>query len=77
MIGWINQYVFVFLKTAYCSLAMLIDYNHEHNILRIFNTLPNETKWSEWNKAWLLVTHCIYELPHELPNDSRLRILGN
>ena len=34
---WLN-------KTAYCSLAMLIDYNHEHNILRIFNTLPNETK---------------------------------
>ena len=30
-------------------------------------------------KRWTIITykHGIYELPHELPNDLRLRILGN
>ena len=30
-------------------------------------------------KRWSIIIdkHGIYELPHELPNDSRLRILGN
>ena len=30
-------------------------------------------------KRWAIITykHCIYELPHELPNNLRLRILGN
>ena len=30
-------------------------------------------------KRWVIITyeHGIYELPHELPNDLRLRILGN
>ena len=30
-------------------------------------------------KRWAIITfeHGIYELPHELPNDLRLRILGN
>ena len=30
-------------------------------------------------KRWVIITnkHGIFELPHELPNDLRLRILGN
>ena len=30
-------------------------------------------------KRWAIITykHGVYELPHELPNDLRLRILGN
>ena len=30
-------------------------------------------------KRWAIITyeHGIYELPHELPNDLKLRILGN
>ena len=30
-------------------------------------------------KPWAIITykHGIYELPHELPNNLRLRILGN
>ena len=30
-------------------------------------------------KRWAIIAykHCMYELPHELPNDLRLRILGN
>ena len=29
------------------------------------------------NKAWLLLKNGTYKLPHELPNDLRLSILGN
>ena len=34
---------------------------------------------SQQVKRWAIITykHGIYELPHELPNDLRLRILGN
>ena len=30
-------------------------------------------------KRWTIITyeHGIHELPHELPNDLRLRVLGN
>ena len=42
-------------------------YNHFHNILRLFDVLPN-----------FPFIHGIYELPHELPNDLKdLRKLGN
>ena len=52
-------------------------YNHFHNILRLFYVLPNFL--SPQVKRWVIITykHGIYELPHELPNDLRLRILGN
>ena len=30
-----------------------------------------------WNEAWLLVINWLYQLPHELLNELRLRILGN
>ena len=48
--------------------------NDFHNILRPFDVLPNflsitsETMGNE---------HGICELPHELPNYLRLRIIGN
>ena len=34
---------------------------------------------SQQVKRWAIITykHGMYELPHELPNDLRLRILGN
>ena len=34
---------------------------------------------SQQVKRWAIITykHGIYQLPHELPNDLRLRILGN
>ena len=52
-------------------------YNADHNILRPFDVLPNfllttsETKRDYSNK------HGVDELPLELWNDLRLRILGN
>ena len=51
-------------------------YNHFYNILRLFAVLPNfpfttsETMGDYYKDG-------MYELPHELPNDLRLRILGN
>ena len=52
--------------------------NHFHNILRLFYVLPN-FPFTTSEKQWAIITykHGIYELPHELPNDLRHRILGN
>ena len=51
--------------------------NHFHNSLRLFDV--SENFHSPEVKRWAIITykHGIYELPHELPNDLRLRILGN
>ena len=52
-------------------------YNQFHNILNLFNVY--QIFFSPQVKQWAIITykHGIYELPHELPNDLRLRILGN
>ena len=52
-------------------------HNHGHNILRLFDTLPNFLFTTSETKRVISNKHGIYELPHELPNDLRLRILGN
>ena len=44
--------------------------NQFHNILRLFNNLPNFS-------SIITYKHGTYELPHELPNNLRIRILGN
>ena len=51
--------------------------NHGHNIMRLFDTLPNF--FSQQVERGLINSnkHGIYELPHELPNDLKLTILGN
>ena len=33
--------------------------NHGHNILRLFDTLPNFPFHHKWNKGWLLVINII------------------
>ena len=46
-------------------------YNHFNNNLRFFDVLPNfPFTTSETMRD-------LYELPHELTNDFRLKILGN
>ena len=49
-----------------------------HNISKHFLMLY-QIFFSPEVKQWAIITykHGIYELPHELPNDFRLRILGN
>ena len=47
------------------------------NILRLFDVLPNFPLTTSETMCDFTYKHGIYELPHELPNDLRLRILGN
>ena len=51
-------------------------YNQFHNILRLFDVLPNFPFTQV--KRWMIITykHGIYKVPHELPNDLRVRNLG-
>ena len=51
--------------------------NQFHNILNLFNVY--QIFLSPQVKQWAIITykHGIYELPHELPHDLSLRILGN
>ena len=53
-------------------------YNHGHNILRYFLILY-QNFFSPQVKRGLIISnkHGMCEMPHELPNDLRLRILGN
>ena len=52
--------------------------NHFHSILRLFDVLPNfPFTTSEAMCTIITYEHGIYELPHELPNNLRLRVLGN
>ena len=53
-------------------------YNHFHNILRLFDLMFYQIFLSPQVKRCAIVTyeHDIYELPHELPNVLRNRILG-
>ena len=55
----------------------ILNKNHFHHILRLFDVyqifLPPQVK----RCTIITYKHGIYELAHELPNDLRLRILGN
>ena len=52
-------------------------YNHFHNILRLFDVLPTFISREVKRCAIIYHKHGIFELPDELLNDLRLRILGN
>ena len=54
-----------------------IFHNHFHNILRLSNVLPNFALTTVKGCAIIIYKHSIYDLSHKLPNDLRLRILGN
>ena len=49
-------------------------YNQFHNILRLFDVLPNFPFTTSETMGYESYKHGIYELPHDLPNDFRLRI---
>ena len=48
--------------------------NHFHNISRLFDVLPN---FLFPTSETMRYKHGVYELPHELPNYVRFRILGS
>ena len=52
-------------------------YNHFHNILRLSDVLPIFVLPKVKQCAIVTYKHGIYEMPHKLLNDLRLRILGN
>ena len=51
------------------------NYNHFHNILRLFDVLLNFPFATSETMAIITYKHGIYELPHELA--ERLKTLGN
>ena len=55
----------------------LKNYNDFHNILRLFDVLQNFLFTTSETIGDYYYKHGIYELPHELPNDLRPRILRN
>ena len=52
-------------------------YNHFHNILRLFDVLPNFPLIASETCAIITYKHGIYEFPQELPNNLSFINLGN
>ena len=48
-------------------------YNHFHNILRLFDVLPNFPFTTSETMRCITTKHGLHELRHELPNDLRVR----
>ena len=48
-------------------------YNHLHNILRLFDVLSICFSTTTEKSVIIGNKHGIYELPHEFPNDLRIR----
>ena len=67
----------VTVHTAAGNKAHFVTYNPGHNILAPFNNLADVL--IPQVKRYLIsnITTLVHELPQELPNDLRLRILGN
>ena len=55
---------------------MSLKYNYVHNILRLFDILPNFLSTTSETERKFSNKRGIYEFSHELPNDVRLRTLG-
>ena len=65
------------LSLSHITMIFVVTYNYGYKIRKHFKTLlwfdSLQVKWYMKSGAKSIV----YELPHELPNDLRLRILGN
>ena len=80
-----REYIFVcfcfFSGNLVCTTCYfdILNFNQVHNILRLFDVLPNFSIITSETMCvrLLLINNGVCELPHELPNDLRLRILGN
>ena len=53
------------------------NYNQFQNILRFFDVLPNFPFIASETMHDYYYKHGIYKLPHELPSNLRLTIVGN
>ena len=63
-----------------CSEVLLMFCSSSATLcLSAYNQFLKSTFLSPQAKRWAIITdkHGVYKLPHELPNNLRLRILGN
>ena len=51
--------------------------NHGNNLVGLFDVLPNFLFTTSETNAVISNKQGVCEVPHKLPNDLRLRILGN
>ena len=76
--GDYSLFLFLILPIAYSSCSSYLGiHNHVHNILRLFDVFQIFLSPQVKGSIVIINKHGIYELPHELPNDFRLRILQN
>ena len=54
-----------------------IDCNSGHNILELYNILLKIDSPQVKRNLIISIANLVHQLPQELPNDLRLRILGN
>ena len=55
----------------------IITYNLGHNILELYNGLIQTRLTTSKTKRDIYIANLVYKLPHELPNNLTLTILGN
>ena len=67
----------LFVSYDCLNLPTLETYNQFHNILRLFDALANFSFTTSERCASITYKHGMYELPRELTNDLRLKILVN
>ena len=75
ILSLVKNHLFRFISRFF---LIFCSYNHFHNILRLFDILPTFPFTASVKRCAIIIyNQVMYELPHELPNDLRLRILGN
>ena len=67
----------LFVSYDCLNFPTLETYNQFHNILRLFDVLTNFPFTTSERCASITYKHGMYELPRELTNDLRLKILVN
>ena len=64
-------------KTKLTLYTIILLYNSGHNILELHNILIQSHSPQVKQILTSSIVNLVYELPHELPNNLSLRILGN
>ena len=55
------------------TIQLFMAYNHFHNIFKLFDVLLNFAFTTSETMGDCYYKHSIYELPHELPSDLKLK----
>ena len=73
----IQQLMDLVIKKIEFLYLVILFYNPGHNILELYNILLQIRFTTSKRKFDIQYSNLVHELPHELPNNLRLRILGN